>query len=323
MTDMHEADINADDVSLATLRRLDGSLLLVMRELLRTGNATMAAHRLRLSQSAVSHALTRLRILFDDPLFLRHPHGLTPTRRARELAPRVDQLLALTGELLGAPGAFDPASAQRVFAISAPEFVAVTIGAKLIRQIAELAPGCAVRIEHLDDASAFTQLTHGDLDAAIGRFDAGAVSGAFTRTLLYRDEYCLAARRGHPALTGGVTAASYQDLLHLFASAESEVSRRDQRVEGARLRLALVPRWLTALTVAAATDGVATCSRRLAESQAELLRLTVHELPFPTNPIDVALVFRRDMRDAGAEWLLSQIKAAAARDQLSGRVAGA
>ncbi|MBS0410897.1 MAG: LysR family transcriptional regulator, partial [Proteobacteria bacterium] len=77
---MAEFDLNK-------IRRLDGTLLLVMRELLRRRQAQAAAARLGLSASAVSHALGRLRDLFEDPLFIRRPHGLEPTRRALELGP--------------------------------------------------------------------------------------------------------------------------------------------------------------------------------------------------------------------------------------------
>jgi DNA-binding transcriptional ArsR family regulator len=89
------------------------------------------ARELGLSQSAVSHALTRLRDLFEDPLFIRRPHGLEATRRALELAPRVDALIDLAGETLAREGKFDPSRSERRFALVAPEFVTALIGAKL------------------------------------------------------------------------------------------------------------------------------------------------------------------------------------------------
>ena len=70
------------DIDTNKLRRLDGGLLLVFRELLRTGRASRVAESLGLSQPAISHALARLRDLFADPLFVRRPHGFEPTLRA-------------------------------------------------------------------------------------------------------------------------------------------------------------------------------------------------------------------------------------------------
>ena len=108
------------DIDVNNIRRLDGGLLLVFRGLLRRRQTTAVALELGLSQSAVSHALTRLRDLFEDPLFIRRPHGLEPTRRALELAPRVDALIDLARETLEREGIFDPARSTRRFTLGAP-----------------------------------------------------------------------------------------------------------------------------------------------------------------------------------------------------------
>lgn len=303
-------DITGVDPHLSVLRRLDGSLLLVMRDLLRTGSATRTAERLALSQSAVSHALGRLRELFDDPLFLRRPHGLTPTRRAREIGPAVDALLALASELLDSTHGFDPESTRRLFRLSAPEFVAVTLGATLIRDMAARAPGCVVQVDHMDNADALRGLQHGVLDAALGRFRTDEPGEAFVCEHVYRDEYCLAARKGHPLVRRRISERRYRELFHVFAAAESEVSEQDRSVAIRDLQMCLVPRWLTALVTVAATDGVATCPRRLARSQADVLNLQVLDLPFHADPIDVSLVLPRGRRDPGADWFIDRIRAA-------------
>src|SRR3954447_13665127 len=125
---MSEYDLNQ-------IRRLDGSLLLVFRELLRRRRATEAADRLGLSPSAISHSLTRLRDLFDDPLFIRRPHGFEPTRRAEELGPQVEALLGLTQRTLSREAGFEPSNSARQFNFAAPEFVAALIGAELIHRM--------------------------------------------------------------------------------------------------------------------------------------------------------------------------------------------
>src|SRR3990167_9610983 len=105
------------EFDLSQIRRVDGGLLLVFRELLRCGRASGTARRLRLTPSAVSHALTRLRDLFDDPLFVRRPHGLEPTRRALELGPRIEALIEMVGQALKPHEGFDPARSGRRFNI--------------------------------------------------------------------------------------------------------------------------------------------------------------------------------------------------------------
>src|SRR5215210_4732084 len=127
------------DMSIDDVRRLDGGLLLVFREVLRTGSATATAARLGVSQSAVSHALARLRRIHQDPLFLRRPHGLEPTRRAVELGPLVD-VLENTAALFGRSAAFDPATSDRRVTLAAPEFVVAMIGGPMLRRWRTTAP---------------------------------------------------------------------------------------------------------------------------------------------------------------------------------------
>jgi len=103
------------DIDNNNIRRVDFSLLLIFDELVRHQRTTVVADRLGLSQSAVSHALTRLRDLFNDPLFSRRPDGLTPTRRALELAPKVRTLMRLTHDVVGCAAEFDPTASDRQF----------------------------------------------------------------------------------------------------------------------------------------------------------------------------------------------------------------
>src|SRR5271156_2510119 len=100
------------------IRKLDGGLLLIFRELLIRGQASEVAKQLGLSPSAVSHALGRLRELFCEALFLRRAHGLEPTQRARELGPRSEALIEMIGATISTEGGFDPARSGRRFRIA-------------------------------------------------------------------------------------------------------------------------------------------------------------------------------------------------------------
>src|SRR3954470_1409201 len=128
------------DIDTNKLRRLDGGLLLVFRELLRERRASRVAEKLGLSQPAISHALNRLRDLFEDPLFIRRPHGFEPTRRALALGPQIEVLIGLADAALSANPGFDPVTSTRMFRIIAPEFVTALIGAELINRFREIAP---------------------------------------------------------------------------------------------------------------------------------------------------------------------------------------
>jgi len=297
------ADIDANNI-----RRMDGGLLLVFRGLLRRGRTTAVARDLGLSQSAVSHALARLRDLFDDPLFIRRSHGLEPTRRAQELGPRIDLLLDRMGETLRRRDAFDPARSERHFSISAPEFITALIGADLVGAFRRSAPHAQFGIYYLASERALDALRRGEIDVALGRF--AGLSQEFVSEPIYKDRYCVVARRGHPRISGRITSRQYQTVGHVFAYSPSETDDAGRRSTPEIAFTGTVPGWPTVLTIVAATDAIATVPRKLAERQAALLGLQVIKPPFEPMTIEVAAVRRAGSEDAGVDWLMEQIRAA-------------
>jgi DNA-binding transcriptional LysR family regulator len=296
------------DFDFNQIRRLDGGLLLVFRELLRTRRAGAVAEQLGLSPSAISHALARLRDLFDDPLFVRRPHGFEPTRRAEELGPQVEALIELTGRALSREAGFDPLRSERMFVFAAPEFVTALIGAELINRLKTAAPAVTFAVSFSGEEDAFRALRKGEIEFAVGRF--GAARPGFTVEPLFKDHYCVAARRDHPQLRGAIDEAQWQNIGHIYAWSASEVGG-DVGEAHLRIRhLASVPQWLTALAMAASTEGLVTCPRRLAERHAKRLGLQVLDMPFPPQTIDVSVMRRAGSSDLGVDWFLDQVRAA-------------
>lgn len=288
------------------IRRLDGGLLLVFRELLRTRRASQAAQRLGLSQPAISHALSRLRDLFDDPLFVRRPHGFEPTRRALELGPKLEALIALAGEALSLDPGFDPATSRRTFQFGAPEFVTALIGAALVGQLKAVAPSVTFVIGHVAEEEAIRALKTGQGDFAIGRF--GAPRPGFTVDPLFADAYCAVARADHPMIQGVLDDHLWRETGHVYAWDLSEVG---ELTEEPTVRMAAaVPHWLTALLTVASTDAIATVPRRLAERHASMLRLQVLDLPVPPAAISVSVMRRAGVKDPGVDWFLGQVRLA-------------
>jgi DNA-binding transcriptional LysR family regulator len=295
------------DIDENNIRRLDGGLLLVFRGLLRRRRTTAVARDLGLSQSAVSHALTRLRDLFDDPLFIRRPHGLEPTRRALELAPRIDALLDLASATLERKGTFDPARSERRFALAAPEFVTALIGANLVKAFRAAAPRASFLVQFLTQISPLDALRRGELDLAIGRY--ATVPQGLVSELLFEDRYCVVARRGHRTIKGRITHKAWLETGHVFADTRMEEGREETPPIENIAFVAAVQRWLTALVIVSASDAIATCPLTLARSQAKVLGLQVITAPFLKDRIPVYAV-RREADDAGGAWFLEQIRAA-------------
>ena len=297
------------DIDNDHLRRLDGGLLLVFRELLRTRRATLAGERLGLSQSAISHALNRLRDLFGDQLFVRRPHGFEPTARALELGPQVDLMIEIAGQALSPQGGFDPLLSKRMFSFAAPEFVTGLVGAELINRLKTLAPSVSFAIGHVAEEDAYRALRQGQIDFALGRF--GAPRPGFVTEPLYDDVYCVVARQGHPEIDGAIDEDGWRDTGHIYAWSQSETAPAEAGKISQVTMLAAVPHWLTVLMLVASTDGVATCPRRFAQRHAARLGLQVLDPPFEPDVISVSAVRRAGLRDEGAEWFLDQVRLAA------------
>src|SRR3954454_8040926 len=120
------------DLDQIKLRRLDFSMLLIFRDLVRSQKTTVVATQLGLSQSAISHSLSRLRALFGDPLFIRRPNGLEPTLRAMELLPKIEAVLRLTQDALSMTAEFDPAASARSFRLAGNDLVGAVIAPSLL-----------------------------------------------------------------------------------------------------------------------------------------------------------------------------------------------
>jgi len=148
------------------IRRLDMTLLLVFSELLRQRKLRTVGERLGLTQSAVSHALKRLRDIFGHELFVRRPHGVEPTARAVELEPLVDRILGLAHDVLMTKEAFDPAKVRRTLRIGMLDYGAILLGPKFLASTRAVAPELRVAIWFFGRAAAYSALASGEIDIA-------------------------------------------------------------------------------------------------------------------------------------------------------------
>jgi len=291
------------DIDFINIRRLDGGLLLVFRGLLRRRQTTAVALELGLSQSAVSHALTRLRDLFEDPLFIRRPRGLEPTRRALELAPRIDALIDLAGDTLEREGKFDPAKSTRRFTLGAPEFVTALIGANLVKAFRRDAPNASFVIVSEAREPTFDAIRRGELDLAVGKF--ATTPPGVTSQLLFEDRYCAVARRGHPKIKGKIGYEDWLTMGHVFAAAEPESDEQD--ISDITM-VGVVPRWLTALVMVSASDAIVTCPMKLAKRQSKILGLQVIAAPFLRDRILAFSARREAANDPAIDWFERQVR---------------
>lgn len=150
----------------ADLRTLDLNLLKTLDALLDERSVTRAAARLALTQPAVSGMLNRLRDYFEDPLFIRAPHGIVPTTRAEAMAAPVKRILADIDELLQ-PIAFDPLTATFTFTLAATDYALRAVIVPFIAALKVQAPGIRVRVVPVESDRLVSQLEQGSVDVAL------------------------------------------------------------------------------------------------------------------------------------------------------------
>lgn len=168
----------------SSLARLDLNLLAVFDMLMQERNVTRAAERLHLSQSTVSHALGRLRVALDDPLFVISRREMMPTERAKALAGPVRQALAMLEQGLRQAKGFDPATARRIFRIATPGSVEHGLVPVLVERLHRQAPHCRLEVCELADSNYERELEKGELDLVIGFAGANHLSPR-----LWREEW--------------------------------------------------------------------------------------------------------------------------------------
>src|SRR5919206_456860 len=146
------------------IRSVDLNLLKASDALISERAVTRAAGRIGLSQPAMSHALSRLRGVFTDELFVRTPTRMEPTARAREIAPLISAAIEHIEAALNLGVGFDPAKSAGVFTAGMAEYAEVALVGRLAAALAEQAPRATLRLLPLNGADAAEQLERGAID---------------------------------------------------------------------------------------------------------------------------------------------------------------
>jgi DNA-binding transcriptional LysR family regulator len=289
----------------------DLNLLLVFDAVMQEKNLTRTGQRLGLTQSAVSHALARLRHMLKDELFVRAPEGMLPTPRAERMFGPLHQALQEMRVVLEADE-FDPTQASRTFTISANNYSARAIIPAFVHRVAALAPSVVVEVRPIGMLHTFDQLDAGAVELALDTLTEGGER--FKCVRLLEDDYVVILSTDHPV--AGEPMLSIEDfgsLPHITITSSGDDS---QFVDDALAEQGLVRHvWArvplhSLLSVLIGSKALAVVPRRVAADFLTTSPLIMRPLPFLSPRVSVSMIWHRRLdHDAAHRWLRATLRA--------------
>lgn len=297
------------------ISRVDLNLFIVFDTIFAEGSVTRASAKLNLTQPAISHALGRLRVMFDDPLFVRQGHQMVSTPLARSIIDPVRQSLRGFEVTLNKLNRFDPATTKKQFTLALRDVLEATVLPPLMAALDQAAPGVSVATVQVNRRALENELQAGTLDCAIDVLLPLAPEIRHTRILA--DRTLVVARRGHPRLQGSITLAQYLAEKHVLASSrrkglgieDFELSRLGMQ-RNIRLRC---QHYFAACRVVSQTDLILTMPERYARVANQQFDNQLFPLPITMPAWDVHLYWHANVEDDPANrWLREKLMAAIA-----------
>jgi DNA-binding transcriptional LysR family regulator len=286
------------------LGAIDLNLLVVFDAIMKERSVTRAGHRLALSQPAISHALTRLRHMLKDELFVRGPTGMVPTPRAEQLAAPIR--IALDGlQQSLEPVQFEPSKATTTFRIAVDNYAAIVLVAPIAARLTSMAPGLVLDFRPGGTLNILELLDRSELDLAIGPF--GIQGERFSLKRLLQDQMVVVLRKGHPA-----ASASELSIEQFAALSKLEISSAQFGPEFAEdpakpkreRRSVMRAPFLSAAQILSTSDMASVLPLNVAKDMIKSRPLVFRRLLRSHKPIDAAMIWPRRLDDQPAHaWL--------------------
>lgn len=287
-------------------RNIDLNLLVTFSYLYRYRSVSIAAEKSFVSQSAMSHSLARLRLLLDDPLFVRKGHRMDPTEHAHHIAPTISQLLdAITHNLL-TKAHFDPTNYSGVCRIGLTDYAEFIFAPAIYDSIREQAPNAQISFINVNRSNYVALTEQEKLDLVIGSMPA--LDDEFESHYLYTEKHvCLADPRMlalKSELTKEVFAGIEQALVSPDGSLTTQVDKKLAE-HGLSRRVTVASRnFLTIRSLLKQRRLIAIVPEKMALAEGFDDHLTTFEPPVPVADFDIAMLWHtsRNSEDKNV-WL--------------------
>lgn len=296
------------------LSRADLNLFVVLDAIYSQGSITRASQVLNLSQPALSHALARLRTMFDDPLFVRQGAAMVPTPFTRGIITQVRQGLQLFEASLQTDQSFHPAQTQRRFHLGLRDVFEATILPPLVQKISEQAPGITIESVRVDRREIETALSSGDLDMVLEV--PIPLSKQIRQQRVSRDRLIVLSRKGHPQMPKKRNRAldldTYLQQAHVLVSSRRQgmgLEDFELNREGLRRQISLrCQHYFAACRVVSETDLLLTMPEQYANIANAQFMNRIDPFPLATQPIDAHLYWHSSAdNDPANSWLREQL----------------
>jgi len=210
-------------------KKLDLNLLMAFDALLRERGVTRAAEQLGLTQSAMSHALSRLRLFFNDPLFVRVGDAMHPTPKAEQLGETVLAIVAMVQNDLISQTGFDASMARRAFKLSMTDMGELVFLPKLIEQLRIQAPHCSIRTMQIPPERVEVALESGEVDLALGSLST-VPQGLFQQEL-FQHHFVTLISSANKEVGGHITLDQFCRMQHIVVTQSGKSDFYDRVIE--------------------------------------------------------------------------------------------
>lgn len=292
-------------------RKIDLNLLIAFAVLFREQSVSLAADKLHLGQPAVSGSLSRLREMFDDPLFIRSGHRMQPTARAAELHTELMPLLEQLQSALFQQAEFNPANAKATVTIGMSDWVEMWLMPSLIPALREQAPGLRLNVVASDPFTDAQRLEGGSLDMAISI--TGQSARWMEQELLAPMEFVTLWHPSQIHLDAPLSAQTYAAQQHVLVSnREAYGSHIDTQLakQGHKREVCYTtPHFAAIPGLLMQMPALATVPQGLCENWQKTWGLQSSPVPLEVAPFEVSLLWhQRHNSDAALMWVRGFIK---------------
>jgi DNA-binding transcriptional LysR family regulator len=294
------------------IKDVDLNLFIVFDAIYSEGGVSRACRRLNLTQPAVSHALGRLRVMFNDPLFVRRRHVMTPTPLARQMIAMVRQSLNGLETTLSQTNRFDPTTTRRRFTIGLRNNLETPFLNSLLTRITDVAPLVDISTVRPERRDLERELSAGVLDAAIDTLLP--LSRDIRRERILTERLVVLARRNHPHIGTKLDAKTYLKMEHICVTSRRHgPSYEDfefQRLGIERNVRLQCQTQVAACAVVSQSNLLLTTSELIASALNDPLSNRVFPCPFSIGPHENYLYWHTTTdEDPANRWLREQLVA--------------